>query len=309
MKKGARSYANDPIVYLDGKERRSLDLRPYGVACIPFLGLSNFQTVRTGTEEHVHEGCVEVSLCLRGNLAFEADGIEYPFLPGSVFVSQPHEPHRMRHNPKGLMLQRILFKIPKKGACVLDLPRRENAWLVREMQNFPMRLFPATERVKVAFARLFERYDSEERGTVSCRLKMKAAVLELLLALIEAPHAPASSKGRPHAKVKAIVERLRKMPTENYPVENLAQEAALSVVAFTDAFKRATGLPLTPSSSISGSRPPGSTSPIRSRILRRSPRNTASRRLSILPRSSNASPAKRLARTANALRAESTCRN
>ncbi len=243
MKKGARSYANDPIVYLDGKERRSLDLRPYGVACIPFLGLSNFQTVRTGTEEHVHEGCVEVSLCLRGNLAFEADGIEYPFLPGSVFVSQPHEPHRMRHNPKGLMLQRILFKIPKKGACVLDLPRRENAWLVREMQNFPMRLFPATERVKVAFARLFERYDSEERGTVSCRLKMKAAVLELLLALIEAPHAPASSKGRPHAKVKAIVERLRKMPTENYPVENLAQEAALSVVAFTDAFKRATGLP------------------------------------------------------------------
>ena len=178
MKKGARSYANDPIVYLDGKERRSLDLRPYGVACIPFLGLSNFQTVRTGTEEHVHEGCVEVSLCLRGNLAFEADGIEYPFLPGSVFVSQPHEPHRMRHNPKGLMLQRILFKIPKKGACVLDLPRRENAWLVREMQNFPMRLFPATERVKVAFARLFERYDSEERGTVSCRLKMKAAVLE-----------------------------------------------------------------------------------------------------------------------------------
>lgn len=243
MKKGARSYANDPIVYLDGKERRSLDLRPYGVACIPFLGLSNFQTVRTGTEEHVHEGCVEVSLCLRGNLAFEADGIEYPFLPGSVFVSQPHEPHRMRHNPKGLMLQRILFKIPKKGACVLDLPRRENAWLVREMQNFPVRLFPATERVKVAFARLFERYDSEERGTVSCRLKMKAAVLELLLALIEAPHAPASSKGRPHAKVKAIVERLRKMPTENYPVENLAQEAALSVVAFTDAFKRATGLP------------------------------------------------------------------
>jgi len=43
--------------------------------------------------------------------------------------------------------------------------------------------------------------------------------------------------------VKTIVERLRKMPTENCPVENLAQEAALSVVAFTDAFKRATGLP------------------------------------------------------------------
>ena len=61
----------DPIVYIDGKERRTLDLRPDGVACLPVLGLSNFQSARTGTEEHVHPGCVEVSLCVRGNLMFE----------------------------------------------------------------------------------------------------------------------------------------------------------------------------------------------------------------------------------------------
>ena len=105
----------DPIVYVDGKERRTLDLRPDGVACIPVLGLSNFQSVRTGTEEHVHPGCVEVSLCVRGNLMFESFGSCYPFLPGTVFVSQPAEPHRMRHNPKGLMLYRILFKVPGEG--------------------------------------------------------------------------------------------------------------------------------------------------------------------------------------------------
>ena len=74
----------DPIVYEDGIERRSLDLRPDGIACIPFLGLSNFQSVRTGTQEHVHPGCVEISLCLRGNLMFESFGMEYPFLPSPV---------------------------------------------------------------------------------------------------------------------------------------------------------------------------------------------------------------------------------
>lgn len=243
MRAKPQLYANNFNVYLDGKERRSLDLRPLGVDCIPLLGLSNFQMARTGTEEHVHEGCVEISLCLRGNLAFESDGIVYPFLPGSVFVSQPHEPHRMRHNPKGLVLQRILFQIPKRGECVLDLPRRENKWLVQKLRQFPVRLFPATERVKIAFERIFERYDTEKRGTAACRLKMKAAALELLLALIEAPLAPASSKGRPNPKVQAIVDRLRRMPEKAYPVEELAREAALSVVAFTDAFKRATGLP------------------------------------------------------------------
>ena len=117
----------DPIVYVDGKERRTLDLRPDGVECIPLLGLSNFQSVRTGTEEHVHPGCVEVSLCVRGNLMFESFGECYPFLPGTVFVSQPTEPHRMRHNPKGLMLYRILFKIPSEGESVLLIASHQSA--------------------------------------------------------------------------------------------------------------------------------------------------------------------------------------
>ena len=234
----------DPIVYVDGRERRSLDLRPDGVACIPLLGLSNFQSVRTGTEEHVHPGCVEISLCLRGNLMFESFGEAYPFLPGMVFVSQPAEAHRMRNNPKGLMLNRILFKIPHGDETVLGLPPAESRWLVRELTHFPVRLFPATERVKAAFARLFEVYDTAgRRSSASRRLKMKAAALELLIALVEAPHASASPKGKRNSRVIAIVDDMRQRPDADYPLDVLARRAALSAVAFNDAFKRATGLP------------------------------------------------------------------
>ena len=233
----------DPIVYVDGKERRTLDLRPDGVACIPVLGLSNFQTVRTGTEEHVHPGCVEVSLCVRGNLMFESQGESYPFLPGTVFVSQPTEPHRMRHNPKGLMLYRILFRIPGEGENVLGLPADEGRWLVRQMTHFPLRLFPATERVKSAFERLFEAYDTAGRRSAARRLKMRSAALELLLSLVEAPYAPASSKGRRNHKVDALVERMRACPEDDYPLDAIAREVALSTVALNEAFKRATGLP------------------------------------------------------------------
>lgn len=234
----------DANIYVDGKERRTLDLRPDGVACIPLLGLSNFQSVRTGTEEHVHPGCVEISLCLRGNLMFESFGESYPFLPGMVFVSQPSEPHRMRHNPKGLMLNRILFKIPHGDETVLGLPPAESRWLVRELTHFPVRLFPATERVKAAFARLFEVYDTAgRRSSASRRLKMKAATLELLIALVEAPYASASPKGKRNPKVIAIVDEMRQRPDADYPLEELARRTALSTVAFNDAFKRATGLP------------------------------------------------------------------
>ncbi|MBR4615022.1 MAG: helix-turn-helix transcriptional regulator [Kiritimatiellae bacterium] len=234
----------DANIYVDGKERRTLDLRPDGVACIPLLGLSNFQSVRTGTEEHVHPGCVEISLCLRGNLMFESFGESYPFLPGKVFVSQPSEPHRMRHNPKGLMLNRILFKIPHGDETVLGLPPAESRWLVRELTHFPVRLFPATERVKAAFARLFEVYNTVgRRSSASRRLKMKAATLELLIALVEAPCASASPKGKRNPKVIAIVDEMRQRPDADYPLDVLARRAALSTVAFNDAFKRVTGLP------------------------------------------------------------------
>ena len=174
---------------------------------------------------------------------FESMGSVYPFLPGTVFVSQPSEPHRMRSNPKGLMLYRILFKIPKPGEAILGLALGESQWLVRELTHFRVRLFPATERVKTSFERLFKVYDAANRKTSECRLKMKAAALELLIAIVEAPYAPATPKGKHNAKVDAIVEEMRGKPEADYPLATLAKRAALSDVAFNDAFKRSTGLP------------------------------------------------------------------
>ena len=234
---------DDPIIYEDGKERRTLDLRPDGISCVPLIGVSNFQAMRTGTEDHVHPGCVEVCLCLRGNLMFESQGASYPFLPGTVFVSQPHEPHRMRHNPKGLMLYRLLFKIPASDEPILGLMPDESRWIVKQLMHFPMRLFPATGRVKAAFDRLFETYDTAGRRSASRCLKMKSAVLELLIALVEAPHAPATPKGKFNSRITAIVGEMRRRPGAEYTIEDMARRAALSTVVFNDAFKRTTGLP------------------------------------------------------------------
>ena len=141
------------------------------------------------------------------------------------------------------MLYRILFRIPRKGETLLGLPADESGWLARQLTHFPMRLFPATERVKTSFERMFEVYDMDLRRGSAKRLKMKAAALELLLSLVEAPHAPASPKGKLNKRVNAIVEEMRCRPEADYPLERMAHKAALSTVAFNDAFKRATGLP------------------------------------------------------------------
>ena len=103
---------NEPIFYEDGKDWRIVDLRPHGVDCVPLFAFGNFGAVRPGAKLHVHSGCVEACLCLKGNVRYETDGMMYPVLPGHVFISRPDEPHRRCDNPKGMMLYRLLFRLP-----------------------------------------------------------------------------------------------------------------------------------------------------------------------------------------------------
>ena len=229
----------NPIVYQDRPGRRVLDLRPCGIDCIPVLGLSNFRMVHPGTDYHVHPGCVEICLCVRGNLAFETEDTTYPFLPGSVFVSTEREPHRMRHNPKGLMLYRILFAPPRPGKRILGLTAQETEWIVRSLTHLPKRLFKSTTRIKVAFETLFTAYDTERLAAIRS-VKLKSATLELLIAVIEAARLlpPKASD-----QIEAIMKRMREHPDREYAIETLSKETTLSPSALSETFKRAAGLP------------------------------------------------------------------
>ena len=233
----------EPIFYEDGPSWRIVDLRPHGVDCIPLFASGNFGAVRPGAKMHVHPGCVEVSLCVKGNVRYESDGMTYPVMPGHVFISRPDEPHRRCDNPKGMMLYRMLFALPPEGRGMLCLAPEEAAFVAGAILRTPTRLFHATSRLRAAFARLFALYGSAGNGAEELhRLEMRCAALELLLALVEAPNAPHSAKGRPTAKVKAIAQRIAGHPECDYPVAAMAAEAGLSSFAFTEAFKRETGM-------------------------------------------------------------------
>lgn len=230
----------EKITYKDKPGERGVDLRPFGIDCIPYVGSSRFQQRRRGTVYHVHPGCVEICLCMKGRLLFESDGACFPFLPGSVFVSYPNQPHRMQANPKGLTVASLLFKIPRSGARILDLPAQESAFLVRSLTGFRKRIFQASARVKREFVRVFEIYDSGHPNRASNRLMMRTAVLELLLALIESAK---STQPTEHSIFSDIAKRMSADPRTDYPLAELAREADLSKFAFSEAFKRVVGLP------------------------------------------------------------------
>lgn len=232
----------EPIFYEDGKDWRIVDLRPHGVDCIPLLAFGNFWSIRPGAELHVHPGCIEACLCLKGCVRYEADGIIYPVMPGHVFISRPNEPHRRCDNPKGMMLYRLLFRVPPRGVRILGLSEAEGAYVAKSLLNAPLRLFHATKRLKQAFVRLFKVFDTPEQDRTLHRIEMRNAALELLLALIEAPRAPHSIRWMPNSKVKAIAKRIADRPELDYPIETLLAEAGMSLFPFTESFKRMTGM-------------------------------------------------------------------
>ncbi|MDD4622234.1 MAG: AraC family transcriptional regulator [Kiritimatiellae bacterium] len=230
-----------PFRYVDTPERRVLNLAPDGVPCVPVLGFSNYKQTRHGTIEHVHPGILEVSFCQRGSLVFESGGQTYAFLPGNIFVSQPDEWHRLQTNPKGLVMYWLFFHFPSKGHSLLGLPQDESSWLEHALRSFPHRMFHGTDRVRHAFQRLFKLYDTLPPKTAQRRLAVRATVLELLLALIEAGAGDPCLPSR--EKIEPVIREMRKNPERDYPLDAILSQCALSPSVLTNLFKNTTGLP------------------------------------------------------------------
>ena len=231
----------DRITYCDEPGYRVLDLRPDGVDCIPVLGFSSFTSVRKGPDFHFHPDCMEFCLCLKGNLVFDTPKREYAFLPGLVFVSAPDQPHHLRSNPYGLKVCRVLFRIPKNRGRILGLNAHDSEWITRSLTHLPERLFAATPEVNTAFDRLFDLYDNVSRRSPSRPVKMKAAVLALLISIIDAARQPPRKAAR---KIDEIAQRIQREPAARYPLRELAAESGLSLSAFSSSFRQSYGLPL-----------------------------------------------------------------
>ena len=224
---------------MNTSERRVVDLTKHGVSCVPVLGATRFRHKVEDVEEHVHEGCLEITCCKRGQLAFESEGRVYPFLPGCVFVSRPDQPHRMRENPQGTRTFYLLFRLPKRGRSVLNLPARESKYLVERLLALPSRLFQGNARIEADFQKLFDICDSKADG-VFRSLNLSCIVLDLLLNVIDcSATAPIRS---PDNSLRPVIEEMQARPWLAWPIDELVSRARLSPSTLRARFKALTGL-------------------------------------------------------------------
>ncbi len=229
-----------PFEYDDTPERRVLNLEYDGIPCIPALGHSHYTKSRPSVSEHLHPGCLEITLCMRGSLVFECGSTAHRLLPGNVLVTQPDEWHRLSTNPKGLVMYWLFFRLEPKHRPVLHLPPAESDALCQILRTLPRSLFRGSDRLRIAFQRLFKIHDEVAPGFFRS-LAMRGAVLDLLLALIETAQAEPEHPG--DDRIARLIETMREHPERDYPVDHLTREAALSESRLNTRFKQLTGLP------------------------------------------------------------------
>ena len=226
---------------MDTPERRVLSLEPDGILCMPVIGFDCYRKKWQEASLHVHDECLEISLCLRGDLTLESNGKIYPFKPGVMFATGPEDVHRIRSYPKGMSKYWFLFRIPKDGFPLLNLPSKEAASLTDALMSIVNRPFAGTDEVKRLFKKLFSLCDTLPPGTSERSLRLRSVVLALLLAVVDA--ASATSYDRAEVRLCRLVEEMRKHPERAYPLDRISESLGFSPSNLLVRFKRLTGLP------------------------------------------------------------------
>lgn len=224
---------------VDTPGRRVIDLAKEGLPEISILGMNRSVRTTEGSIFHRHNG-MEITYCAQGSVKFDCAGRVYSIVPGSVFVSRPENVHRLRENPKGSKLYWVFLNLPKRGNQMLGLDAAESKWLVRALKSLPRKAFSAPMEVGGCYERLFRILDTEKPKSVARRLKLRAAALQLLIALAEA--GGSAAEGVRDIRFQSLVDRMRREPKKVFSMEEAAKELRLSPNTVRARFKKFTGL-------------------------------------------------------------------
>ena len=228
-------------VALDESSRYLVSLEDDGIPCIPLIGESHFRRRYRNAQLHMHPGCYEFTLCLRGNIEYVCRGKTYRFHPGDIFAVGPGIPHRTSSFPKGLRRYRLLFKMETGSSGILGFSEEETKWMIRSIRSIGVRRFSDTGEVRRGFQRVMQIIGEMPPDSPERRIKLKVVIAELLLSIISLANQPLQI--HPANKVDMVIEEMRSHPEREYSIDDILSRVHMSASSFSHKFKHATGLP------------------------------------------------------------------
>ena len=221
-------------------ERIILDPENDGLAGIANISSGRYRTNWQALPSHVHEGCLELCLCVRGSLVYECEGQQHLILPNNMFAVQSGQNHHLTTAHKGMRLYWLLFRYPKANGTVLGLSRAETAALVKRLKAIKTHVFAIGDEMRALFRRVFSASETLPKDAFRT-LALRTLALQILLLTVEC------SNNRPTlktlTKISRIADVIAKRPSHRFSIMELAAHARLSQSRFSSLFRQVVGLP------------------------------------------------------------------
>ena len=128
-----------------------------GIPGIHSLGQYNYVAAKEGLPPHKHEGCVEISLLVKGYQAYQVGGTTYHVKGGEQYISLPGEMHDTGSEPqdKGILYWLILDVTKNRGEFLFLAPAMARK-LISDLVQMPTRHFEATQQSHLTLDRAFK---------------------------------------------------------------------------------------------------------------------------------------------------------
>lgn len=192
---------------------------------------------------HVHPGCVEIILCMRGDgIRCMTCGKVDILRPGEMFVAFPDEPHCVLDSPKGRHNYTFLFRVsPRTGT--LGFSCRETKRLLDIMRAAPGRIFAAPATMGIAFQTTLRMCGAADVHDAATTAQIRHSLEAIVLDAVQACRRGVRSVSSGDVLVREIAEEIRRNPLVPYPLDDLCVRYGMSKSVLVTRFKCAMGLP------------------------------------------------------------------
>lgn len=222
-------------------EATVVDLSRDGLPFIPVLGEAHYSRLGPDPDRHVHPGMVEILLCRRGRgMAIDCGDRTYPFPPGTVMALQPDIPHVIKPKPKNLLTTWIWFRLPEPGSALPGFTRAQTRWLAGRLAALPV-TFPASRDLVQSFRRLWRIYRDTPPAAPERRFLVREAAMRLLMDVFDSSES--NRRASDDQRLRSVLDDIRRECEREWPLEEIARRAAMSIPKLTECVRRLTGLP------------------------------------------------------------------
>lgn len=218
------------------ESRQVLTPQQHGIPGIKVFGHNLNNRAESPLETHVHPGCLEIVVLVKGNQTYTVGEKTYPLSGGNVFVSFPGEEHSSGGEPQNVSEIYWVQVDLETTEGFLGLSHPWDDQLRCRLGKLSQRVLYCGEELRRCVADSFWNTASADR----CRQEYgRSQLVSFLYGIILQEKAGMLTLSE---EIGAAVSYIRQNIREDIPLETLAECAGLSLSRFKARFKKETGM-------------------------------------------------------------------